>query len=84
MNNASNLESKLQQAFQRSLNLSTGTEYNTLEFAKSSGWDSIAHLQLIAAIEEEFSIMIDTNDMLAMSSYPKAVEIVRKYAPSLT
>ncbi len=80
----SNLESKLQKAFEMGLSLSSGINYTKLEFAKSSEWDSIAHLHLIAAIEDEFGIMIETIDVLDMSSYHKAVEIVRKYVPTLS
>jgi len=79
----SEFEKKLQHAFQEGLNLPATTQFNSLEFAKSAGWDSIAHLQLVAAIENEFGIMIDTNDMLAMSSYLKAKELVKKYDPKL-
>lgn len=73
------LTTKLQLAFQKGLHLPSNTNFESLEFAKSAGWDSIAHLQLIAAIEEQFDIMIETADLLAMSSYLKAIDIVSKY-----
>lgn len=73
-------EQKLQKAFRSGLRVPDNVEYDKLEFAKTSQWDSIAHLQLISSIESEFGIMIETNDMLAMSSFPKAKEIVKKYA----
>jgi len=78
------LETKLKQVFDSALNLPAETQYDKLEFAKSKGWDSIAHLQLIAAIEKEFNLMIETNDMLAMSSYNIAIQILKKYDPNLT
>lgn len=80
----SDLETKLQHAFHSGLKLPNDIDYQKLEFAKTSQWDSIAHLQLIAAIESEFGIMISTNDMLAMSSFTKAIEIVKKYEPVLS
>ncbi len=43
------------------------------------GWDSVAHMVLIAAIEEAFDIMIDTDDVIDMSSFLKAKEIISKY-----
>lgn len=76
------LESKLQHAFQQGLNLSGSPEYSQLEFAKIPQWDSVAHLHLIAKIEDEFGIMMETSDVLALSSYTKAIEIVKKYAPA--
>ena len=76
---ASTLESKLQLAFNEGLNLPAGTDYPSLQFAKSLGWDSVAHLRLIAAIENTFGIMMSTQEILGLNSYPKAIETVRKY-----
>jgi acyl carrier protein len=45
----------------------------------SNGWDSVAHMKLIAAIENEFDIMLDTDDVIDMSSFKKAKEIIAKY-----
>jgi acyl carrier protein len=73
------MESKLQKAFQIGLDITGKPNYETLVFAKSEGWDSIAHLKLVAAIEQEFGIMLDTKDMLDISSYSIAKEIVKKY-----
>lgn len=75
----SDMESRLRKAFQYGLVLPSDTDFEALEFAKTKEWDSIAHLVLIASIEKEFAIMIETSDMLAINSYPKAREIVNKY-----
>jgi acyl carrier protein len=69
----------LKQAFQHGLGLDSSTAYETLEFAKTEQWDSIAHMKLIAAIEEKFTIRLDVNDILEMNSYLKAREIVNHY-----
>ncbi len=42
-------------------------------------WDSVAHMALIAALEQEFDIMIDSDDVIDMSSLKKAKEILSKY-----
>jgi acyl carrier protein len=42
-------------------------------------WDSIAHMALVAAIDSSFNLTMDTDDLLGMSSYGKAKEILRKY-----
>lgn len=72
-------ETKLQRAFKNGLGLQGEITFETLEYSKSQGWDSIAHMQLIAAIEEEFDIMLDTDDVLAMSSYNVTKDILKKY-----
>ena len=42
-------------------------------------WDSIGHMGMIAAIEETFSIMMETDDIIDFSSYTKGAEILSKY-----
>ena len=50
-----------------------------LEYASIPQWDSVAHMSLIVGLEDEFDIMIDTDDVIDMSNFAKAVEIVSKY-----
>ncbi|WP_354686939.1 acyl carrier protein [Cupriavidus necator] len=48
--------------------------YNTIP-----EWDSVAHMALVAEIENLFEIMMDTDDIVDMSSVAKAREILAKY-----
>jgi acyl carrier protein len=73
------MESKLQAIFAESLGIEPGTVTDELLYASIPQWDSVAHMALVAAIEEGFDIMIDTEDVIDMSSFAKAKDIVRKY-----
>jgi acyl carrier protein len=42
-------------------------------------WDSVAHMALIADLEDAYNIMLDTDDIVAMSSVGKIREILTKY-----
>lgn len=42
-------------------------------------WDSVGHMAMIAALEERFEIMIETDDVIDFSSYLKGIEILAKY-----
>ena len=42
-------------------------------------WDSVGHMQLIAALEDAFDIMLDTDDIIDFSSYETGMEILKKY-----
>lgn len=42
-------------------------------------WDSVHQLSLTTAVEDEFDIMLDAEDILGFSSYEKAKEILGKY-----
>ena len=45
-------------------------------------WDSIGHMTLMSGLEEEFSITLETDDIVDFSSYKKGKEILGKYKVS--
>ena len=50
-----------------------------LEYQGIDLWDSIGHMSLIAAMEDTFDIMMDTDDIIDFSSFEKGKEILKKY-----
>jgi len=42
-------------------------------------WDSVGHMTLVAALEDAFDIMMETDDIIDLSSYEKGKEILNKY-----
>lgn len=46
-------------------------------------WDSVAHMVLMATLEETFDIQLETDDVIDFSSYEKGLEILRKYGVEL-
>lgn len=50
-----------------------------LEYQGIATWDSVGHMALIAALEGAFDIMMDTDDIIDLSSYEKGKEILKKY-----
>ncbi|HEX4814850.1 MAG TPA: acyl carrier protein [Nonomuraea sp.] len=70
---------RLRAVFRRSLNLPADAAVDGLEYRAIPQWDSLAHMALIAAMEDEFSIMIDTDEMIDMSSFAKAAELLEKH-----
>jgi acyl carrier protein len=73
------MEQKLRDIFSQSLGIDPSKVVDSLRYAESPQWDSIAHMSLIASIEEGFDIMIDAEDVIDMSSFEKAKQIVAKY-----
>ena len=49
-----------------------------LKFKESEYWDSVGHMSLIAALEDEFDIMLEPEDMMAITSYQLGKEILSK------
>ncbi|MDR0747538.1 MAG: acyl carrier protein [Helicobacteraceae bacterium] len=54
-------------------------EAAVLTYQSIAAWDSVGHMSLITAIEEAFDIMMDTEDIIDLSSFDKGKEILRKY-----
>ena len=48
----------------------------SLKFKESEYWDSVGHMTLIAALEEEFDIMLEPEDMMALTSYLTGKDIL--------
>ena len=43
------------------------------------GWDSVRQLSLTTAVEDEFDIMLDAEDILEFTSFDNAKSILAKY-----
>ena len=72
-------QQKLTQTFVQALGVAEeqvtdGLTYNTIK-----EWDSTAHMILISELENTFDVMLDTDDIIDMSSVAKAKEILAKY-----
>tara|TARA_Y100001970_G_scaffold294353_1_gene451318 strand:- start:19282 stop:19521 length:240 start_codon:yes stop_codon:yes gene_type:complete len=74
----SNLE-KYKNAFINSLNIDSSVFNEKLKYNEIPEWDSIGHMSLISALEEEFKITIETDDIVDLSSFKKGIEILKKY-----
>ena len=68
---------KYREAFTKSLEVNED-QLESLAYQGVSEWDSVGHMALIAAIEEAFDIMMDTDDIIDLSSYEKGMEILAK------
>ncbi|MFD1542385.1 acyl carrier protein [Nonomuraea guangzhouensis] len=70
---------RLRGVFRASLSLPVDTDVDGLHYRAIPQWDSLAHMALVAAMEDEFTIMIDTDEMIDMSSFAKAAELLEKH-----
>jgi len=70
---------KLKAVFSQALGVDPQRVNDSLTFNTIPEWDSVAHMALIAAIENAFDVMLDTDDVIGMSSFATAKEIVARY-----
>lgn len=73
-------EERLKAAFVESLGLALeSVNWSVLEYRSIPQWDSVAHMQLVAEIEDAYDIMLDIDDVIGMSSFEVSKEIIAKY-----
>lgn len=70
---------KYSEIFKASLNIKADKFNENLKYNEIDEWDSIGHMALMAALEEEYKITLETDDIVDFSSYKKGIEILKKY-----
>lgn len=74
------MDERLRAAFVEALGIdAASTDWDALNYRGIPEWDSVAHMQLVGEIEDTFDIMLDTDDVVGMSSYAVARDILAKY-----
>ncbi len=69
----------LEQVFAEVLGIDIGSVSDGLAYNSILQWDSVAHMGLIAQLEDNYGVLLDTDDIIDMSSVGKAREILAKY-----
>ncbi|MFD2201832.1 acyl carrier protein [Shivajiella indica] len=78
----SNLE-RYNTIFQDTFNVGIDSLNDDFNSETISDWDSVTQLTLVTAIEDEFDIMLDSEDILDFKSYVVGKQILAKYEVEL-
>ncbi len=70
---------KYDQVFIDSFSVTADQLNEGLVYQSVQQWDSIGHMGMVAALEEAFDIMLETDDIIDFGSYKKGIEILAKY-----
>lgn len=70
---------KLVNAFHEALGIDSSLIVDALAYQAVPEWDSISHMILISQLEEVFNVSFETDDVIGMSSFAKAREILIKH-----
>ena len=65
--------------FIEALNLQQEDLNEALIYNSVPSWDSVGHMTMMAALETEFDIRMETEDIIDFSSNQKGTEILAKY-----
>jgi acyl carrier protein len=72
------MRDRILKVFTEVLDLPKNVNTNELIYNSYKGWDSVAHMTLVASLEGECDCMLEMDDILAMSSFDIAVQIMEK------
>jgi len=70
---------QIQNAFRVALGGQDGAGFESAQYGLTAGWDSMAHMQLIAEIEATFDVMLNTDEVISLSSFERAQEILKTH-----
>ena len=71
------LNDRLRTVFVESLGLDEDVDVENLKYRDIDQWDSVGHMALVAAIEDEFDVELDTEQVIDMSSFKVAVDMLK-------
>lgn len=71
-----NNRERLTSVFKTVLEVDDTDKIQSLEYNTIPKWDSVGHMQLIAAIETEFDILMETEQIIDMNCFDIACSIL--------
>jgi acyl carrier protein len=77
-------DAKLKEIFSKTFEVPVSMIVDDFSYRSIALWDSIGHMALIAALDNEFDVMLDTQDILDMNSFQKSKEILIKHGVSFS
>lgn len=71
--------SKLEQVFRDVLSLDDDVPLESLQYGKTPGWDSLAHMQLIGELEHAFDVALESDELVGLSDVQSARDILGRH-----
>lgn len=72
-------QTDFQALFREFMKIPADAVWADVKYQETDGWDSLAHMSLVGELEDRLGIMLETDDVIDMSSYEIAIEILKKY-----
>jgi acyl carrier protein len=69
---------KLEQVFRVVFELPSTAEVARVSQASQANWDSLRHVTLVTAVENEFGVSIDTADALRLDSFETTLQLLEE------
>ena len=68
---------RYKKVFIEALSISPDTFTEEIKYNDVAEWDSIGHMTLMSALEEEFKITLETDDIIDFSSFKIGIELLQ-------
>lgn len=68
----------MKDVFVRVLGVDPADDPGAWKFAEVSSWDSLAHMELVSAVEDAFGVLLDTDAVVGLDSFDAAVRLVEE------
>ena len=72
-------KSRYKEVFQSVFEVDDATIASNPGYQSIEGWDSVGHMAFMAALEDEFTIELDIDDIIDFSSYETGMVLLTKY-----
>lgn len=66
----------LTEVFRQALSLPESVDVSALAYGNHENWDSVGHMILVAEIEDAYGVLLDTDDVIGLSDYQAAVDLL--------
>ena len=70
---------KYNNAFMETFEIGEESLGDKLEYQSIEAWDSVGHMALMAALEDEFDIFLEMDDIVDFGSYDIGIKTLEKY-----
>ena len=71
------LQQRLRNTFVEALALGEDVDVENLKYRDIEEWDSVGHMALVAAIEDEFDVQFETEQVIDMSSFKVSLDMLK-------
>lgn len=73
------IRQRLRPVFMDAFGLPVDADVDNMQQHLSEGWDSLGHMTLVVAIEDEFHVEFEPETLIELDSFEKAIEILRQF-----
>jgi len=74
---------KYDEIFMETFDISNDALSENLEYQSIPAWDSVGHMSLMAALEDEFDISLEMDDIIEFGTYLTGIETMKKYGVNM-